>query len=188
MDEEGLWRYTHIVDITIIKNGITVMKLVFDTFPTSLGEMTVVIHEDTLCVLEFNDIPVGIESFMKRFGVYKKSTEINPLNIRGRISAYFKGELDAFKGLKLDTGGTPFQQIVWRGLQKIPPGHTLSYSAFASYIGRPKAQRAVGTANGHNPVAIIIPCHRVIAKNGTLSGYAGGVERKHQLLAHEASL
>jgi methylated-DNA-[protein]-cysteine S-methyltransferase len=164
------------------------MKLVFDTFPTPLGEMTAVILADTLCVLKFSDTPVGIEPFMKHFGIYKKSRKINPLNIRGRIGAYFMGEPNSFKGLKLDTGGTPFQQTVWQGLQKIPPGLTLSYCEFASYIGRPRAQRAVGTANSHNPVAIIIPCHRVIAKNGTLAGYAGGIDRKRQLLTLEATL
>ena len=164
------------------------MKLIFDTFSTPLGEMAAVVLGDALCVLEFSDDPERIEQQLKRFGPYEKAAQKNPLNIRGRVSAYFKGERDAFRGLKLNVGGTTFQQAVWKALQKIPHGGTLSYRELASNIGRPKAQRAVGTANGRNPVAIIIPCHRVIASNGTLAGYAGGVERKRQLLALEGSL
>ncbi|MBC8268082.1 MAG: methylated-DNA--[protein]-cysteine S-methyltransferase [Rhodospirillaceae bacterium] len=164
------------------------MKMIFDTFSTPLGEMTAVVQGDALCVLEFSDDPERLEQQLKRFGAYEKVTKANPLKIRGRVSAYFKGERDAFTDLKLDTGGTAFQQTVWRALQKIPHGNTLSYRELASNIGRPKAQRAVGTANGRNPVAIIIPCHRVIASNGMLAGYAGGVERKRQLLTLERSL
>jgi methylated-DNA-[protein]-cysteine S-methyltransferase len=175
-------------DVAITKKENKTMKLIVDTFSTPLGEMTAVIHDDALCVLEFSDDPERIEQQLKRFGAYEKTTQENPLNIRERVSAYFKGERDAFRGLKLDAGGTTFQQTVWKALQKIPHGGTLSYRELASSIGRPKAQRAVGTANGRNPMAIVIPCHRVIASNGTLAGYAGGVERKRQLLALEGSL
>jgi len=164
------------------------MKLIFDTFDTPLGEMTAVVHGAALCLLDFSDCPERIERLLRRFGTYEKSIETNPLNIRGRIGAYFKGQPDAFTGLKLDTGGTAFQQSVWTALQAIPHGGTLSYQRLAQNIGRPKAHRAVGSANGRNPLAIVIPCHRVIASDGSLAGYAGGVARKAQLLALEGSL
>ncbi|NQU58685.1 MAG: methylated-DNA--[protein]-cysteine S-methyltransferase [Rhodospirillales bacterium] len=163
------------------------MKLIFDTFDTPLGEMTAVAQGDALCLLDFSDCPVRIEKLLRRFGTYEKSTKANPLNIQTRVLAYFKGERDAFAGLKLDTGGTAFQQSVWRALRKIPHGGTLSYRELAQNIDKPKAQRAVGNANGRNPIAIIIPCHRVIASNGTLAGYAGGVARKAHLLSLEAN-
>jgi len=164
------------------------MKLIFDTFPTPLGDMTAVFSNDTLCVLDFSDCPQRIERLLRRFGTYEKSTKINPLKIRDRFNAYFKGQRDAFSGLELDTDGTAFQQSVWQALQKIPHGGTLSYQQLARSIGRPKAHRAVGTANGRNPISIIIPCHRVIASNGALAGYAGGVERKRFLLELEGTL
>ncbi len=164
------------------------MKLIFDTFDTPLGEMTAVVRGEALCFLDFSDCPERSEKLLRRFGTYEKSIKTNPLNIRGRIGAYFKGERDAFAGLKLDTGGTAFQQSVWAALREIPHGGTLSYRALAQNIGRPKAHRAVGSANGRNPLAIVIPCHRVIASDGSLAGYAGGVARKAQLLTLEGSL
>jgi len=85
----------------------------------------------------------------------------------------------------VETGGTPFQQEVWRSLRAIPCGTTTSYGKLAAQIGRPAAVRAVGLANGANPVAVVIPCHRVIGSNGSLTGYGGGLERKRWLLDHE---
>jgi len=82
-------------------------------------------------------------------------------------------------------GGTPFQRVVWAALREIPPGRTTSYGQLAARLGRPGASRAVGLANGANPVAIAVPCHRVIGADGTLTGYGGGIERKRWLLEHE---
>lgn len=164
------------------------MKLIFDTFQTPLGEMTAVVLGDALCLLDFGDCPGRSERLLRRFGSYQKSLEVNPLEIRDRLGAYFKGERDAFKGLKLDTGGTAFQQSVWQALRRIPHGRAISYSELAQAIGKPKAQRAVGSANGRNPIAIVIPCHRVVAGSGALAGYAGGVARKRQLLVLEGAL
>ena len=164
------------------------MKLIFDTFATPLGEMTAVVQGEALCLLDYSDCAERSEKILRRFGTYEKFIKANPLNIRGRIDAYFKGERDTFAGLRLDTGGTAFQQSVWAALRAIPHGDTLSYRALAQIIGRPKAHRAVGTANGRNPISIIIPCHRVIASDGSLAGYAGGVARKAQLLTLEGSL
>ena len=102
-----------------------------------------------------------------------------------QLRAYFAGELTEFD-LRLATGGAPFQQRVWAELQKIPYGSTISYGELARRVGNPKASRAVGAANGSNPISIIIPCHRVIGSNGKLTGYGGGIERKKFLLEFEA--
>ena len=103
---------------------------------------------------------------------------------RAQLRAYFAGELRRFE-LPLAFGGTPFQQRVWRTLCEIPYGETISYGELARRIGRPTASRAVGLANGQNPISIVVPCHRVIGANGSLTGYGGGLERKRWLLAHE---
>lgn len=101
-----------------------------------------------------------------------------------QLSAYFAGELTQFD-LPLAPQGTPFQQRVWAALGTIPYGSTLSYGALAQRLGQPQAARAVGLANGRNPLSIVVPCHRVIGAKGQLTGYSGGVERKRWLLAHE---
>lgn len=102
-----------------------------------------------------------------------------------QLDAYFAGELREFH-LPLSPHGTAFQNEVWKALREIPYGETRSYAAIARRIGRPTAVRAVGAANGRNPLAIVVPCHRVIGADGSLTGYAGGLERKHALLALEA--
>lgn len=105
--------------------------------------------------------------------------------VRAAVEAYFSGDLVALDGLTVRTGGTVFQRAVWAALRAIPAGQTRTYGQLAAAIGAPKAVRAAGLANGQNPVAVIVPCHRVIGANGTLTGYAGGIERKQWLLAHE---
>jgi methylated-DNA-[protein]-cysteine S-methyltransferase len=104
---------------------------------------------------------------------------------RDQLAAYFDGELQDFS-LPLAPEGTPFQRAVWSALQRIPFGATTSYGAVAASLGHPTAARAVGAANRQNPLAIVVPCHRVIGSNGKLTGYAGGLDRKSFLLAHEA--
>ncbi|MFC3093990.1 methylated-DNA--[protein]-cysteine S-methyltransferase [Alteromonas sediminis] len=101
-----------------------------------------------------------------------------------QLSEYFTGHRHAFT-LPLEAAGTPFQKQVWQALLSIEYGSLASYSDIATEIGNPKAVRAVGAANGKNPIAIVVPCHRVIGKNGTLTGYAGGIDKKQQLLALE---
>ena len=101
------------------------------------------------------------------------------------IAAYFAGRLDAIDNISVLTGGTEFQRHVWAALRKIPCGATWSYGELAARIGRPAAVRAVGLANGSNPIPIVVPCHRVIGSDGTLTGYGGGLARKRWLLAHE---
>ena len=104
---------------------------------------------------------------------------------REQLEAYFAGELREFS-LPLAPHGTPYQRRVWSELERIPFGVTTSYGAIAAAIGHPTGARAVGAANGQNPIAIVVPCHRVIGHNGTLTGYGGGLERKSWLLEHEA--
>ena len=103
---------------------------------------------------------------------------------REQLTAYFEGRLTCFD-LELDPRGTPFQLAVWQELARIPSGETISYGELARRIGRPSASRAVGAANGVNPLPIIVPCHRVIGSSGALTGFAGGLETKRWLLAHE---
>ncbi len=101
------------------------------------------------------------------------------------IAAYFEGALSAIEPLSTATGGTPFQKRVWQALREIPAGQTMSYGQLARRIGQPAAVRAVGLANGANPIGIVVPCHRVIGANGSLTGYGGGLDRKRWLLNHE---
>jgi methylated-DNA-[protein]-cysteine S-methyltransferase len=101
-----------------------------------------------------------------------------------QLDEYFRGERKEFS-LKLDLRGTEFQKKVWCELQKVPYGRTVSYAEVAAAVGRPKAARAVGQANHHNPIAIVVPCHRIIGRDGRLIGYGGGLWRKDWLLAHE---
>ena len=105
-------------------------------------------------------------------------------HVRAQLQAYFAGKLQSFE-IEVAGQGSPFQHTVWKALTKIPFGVTESYGQLASRIGNAKASRAVGLANGKNPISIIVPCHRVIGKSGSLTGYGGGLERKKWLLEHE---
>jgi methylated-DNA-[protein]-cysteine S-methyltransferase len=109
-----------------------------------------------------------------------------PATITQAIRAYFQGDIGALEEVPTATGGTPFQRQVWKALRAIPAGTTMSYGQLAARIGRTGASRAVGAANRSNPIAIIVPCHRIIGANGTLTGYAGGLQHKRWLLDHEA--
>ena len=111
----------------------------------------------------------------------------DPHGVTETVRRYFAGALEAIDAIPVATAGTSFQREVWRALREIPCGTTTSYGALARRIGRPEAVRAVGHANGSNPVAVIVPCHRVIGANGSLTGYGGGLERKRWLLRHEQS-
>jgi methylated-DNA-[protein]-cysteine S-methyltransferase len=112
----------------------------------------------------------------------------NPGGISEAVQRYFAGDLGAIEGLPVFTGGTEFQRDVWAALREIPCGETRSYGDVARRIGKPAATRAVGLANNANPVGVIVPCHRVIGADGSLTGYGGGIERKRWLLSHEAAL
>lgn len=107
--------------------------------------------------------------------------------LRAAFDRYFAGDVDALSAVPWEGVGTAFQQQVWRALCDIPPGQTISYAELARRVGRPTAVRAVGLANGSNPVALVAPCHRVIGSNGALTGYGGGLPRKRWLLEHEGA-
>jgi methylated-DNA-[protein]-cysteine S-methyltransferase len=153
------------------------------------GSVVLVERGAALVGLVFEDHwPRFLRELEKRFGEF--SFEENP---RGGAPAealrrYFAGSLAALGGIEVDTGGTPFQQLVWTALRRIPAGSTWSYARLAREIGRPSATRAVAAANGANPVSIVIPCHRVIGSDGTLVGYAGGLDMKEFLLRLEGVL
>jgi methylated-DNA-[protein]-cysteine S-methyltransferase len=118
-------------------------------------------------------------------GGYTLSKQRNPFGLTTRLAAYFAGDIHAIDDIPTATAGTAFQREVWHALRAIPASNTISYGQLAERIGRPRAVRAVGLANGSNPVGVVVPCHRVIGANGSLTGYGGGLHRKEWLLAHE---
>jgi methylated-DNA-[protein]-cysteine S-methyltransferase len=150
-----------------------------------VGELAAYTYQGALCALSFLSgryDPLAVLS--ARLGPLQ-TREGDPLGVVGHFRDYFQGQLDALDGIPVDTGGTPFQRRVWEALRTIPVGTTVSYLGLAQTVGAPDAVRAVGAANGANPVAIVLPCHRVIGSNGRLVGYGGGLDRKRWLLAHE---
>lgn len=121
-----------------------------------------------------------------RFDAKERGTPGDPLGVGAILRRYFAGELEAIDEIPIDLQeGTDFQRKVWQTLRKVPVGKTWSYQQLATAVGRPRAVRAVGAANGANPIALVLPCHRVIGKGGELRGYGGGLDRKRWLLAHE---
>jgi methylated-DNA-[protein]-cysteine S-methyltransferase len=122
----------------------------------------------------------------KRYGAVQLNPEDNPRGYSELVCRYFAGEYDCLKSIPVSTGGTPFQQQVWLALRTIPAGQTLTYGRLAAQLGRPSASRAVGATNALNPISIVLPCHRIIGADFSLTGYAGGLERKRWLLEHES--
>jgi methylated-DNA-[protein]-cysteine S-methyltransferase len=169
-----------------------ILRLFSDRLATPIGTLTLVADSDgNLRVAFFTESEEEIEHQLRRDYGERGYTLEPPLNRPGltnavaRLARYFAGELDAIDALPVATAGTIFQREVWSALREIPCGTTTSYGRLASRIGRPAAVRAVGLANGANPVAVVVPCHRVIGSNGSLTGYGGGIERKRWLLDHE---
>jgi methylated-DNA-[protein]-cysteine S-methyltransferase len=163
------------------------MGLFIDRMTSPIGTLLLVWQPGALRALHFDD---GNGQPFRRllrwqFGVDELPSARAPDGIQHPIEAYFRGEIKAIDTVPVQTNGTPFQQQTWTALRQIPGGSTMTYSGLAARIGRPGASRAVGLANGSNPVAVVVPCHRVIGANGTLTGYGGGLDRKRWLLAHE---
>ncbi len=165
------------------------LELLIDRINTPIGEMVIIAdHDGNLRVIDWTDHEARMLKFLDRHygrGKFKLTPTHNPNGLSTAISRYFNGDLTAIDNLPTKTNGTAFQREVWRALREIPCGTTLSYGELAKRIGRPAAVRAVGFANGSNPVGVIVPCHRVIGANGSLTGYGGGLNRKRWLLDHE---
>lgn len=156
---------------------------------TPIGPLVLLAREGFLLMLEFEDAKPRVEREMaSRFRGETHQHADDPFGLCSRIRAYFVGDFHAIDGIATDGGGTEFQARVWAELKRIPCGVTLSYGELARRLGDPKAVRAVGTANGRNPISIVVPCHRVIGADGSLTGYGGGVDRKRWLLVHEGAL
>lgn len=156
--------------------------------PSPIGELLCGFREGVLCSLEFADHRSRFDvALHRRFGAVRLRAQPVPRTLRDRLAAYFAGELAAIDGIPVALGGTPFQSAVWAALRRIPAGTTATYAALAAALGRPEAIRAVGAANGSNPVSIIVPCHRLVGADGSLTGYGGGIERKSWLLVHEGA-
>ncbi len=164
------------------------MSLVQDRVETPIGTVVLVAEEGALRLLEFDDGP-HFGYYMKRqFGGAEIAHETNPGGLSDAVRAYMAGDLGAIDKLEARPRGTAFQERVWAELRKIPAGRTITYRELAERAGRPAAIRAAGAANGQNPVAVVVPCHRVIGADGTLTGYGGGLDRKKWLLEHEGAL
>jgi methylated-DNA-[protein]-cysteine S-methyltransferase len=167
------------------------LKLLIDRLTTPIGEMLIVTDENgKLRTVDWSDHESRMHRSLRlHYGEngFRVEPARNPNDLTRAISRYFAGELTAIDSLPVETGGTPFQREVWRALRNIPCGTTISYSQLAGQIGRPGAVRAVGLANGSNPIGVVVPCHRVIGSDGSLTGYGGGIERKRWLLRHEGA-
>jgi methylated-DNA-[protein]-cysteine S-methyltransferase len=162
------------------------MKLALDRVASPVGTLLLVTSETALVALDFGDYDERMHRLLHaHHGPVELHEARERLGIRDALDAYFAGDFNALAAIPTITNGTPFQEVVWQALRTIAPGTTTSYGELARRIGKPQAMRAVGLANGANPIGIVVPCHRVIGANGTLTGYGGGLPRKQWLLAHE---
>lgn len=166
-----------------------ISALLLERIDTPTGRMLIVTDDEgRLRALDWEDHEARMQGLLRRHhgadAVHLRETS-RPSTARRALEAYFDGDMETIARVPTATNGTAFQRTVWDALRRIPAGQTVSYGALAERIGRPAARRAVGLANGANPVAIVVPCHRVIGANGALTGYGGGLERKCWLLAHE---
>ncbi len=155
------------------------------TFDSPLGQMLIAATPKGICRLTFSDSEASLRRLFPKATIVRDDGGLREL-VEGALEAIQHPA--AMPDLPIDVAGTAFQEAVWRELRKIPPGETRSYAQIAAAIGQPTAVRAVGTANGDNHVAVLIPCHRVIRSDGTLGGYAGGLDRKKMLLDAEGGV
>ena len=161
---------------------ITLSPVAYDVVDSPVGRLLLVAHDGALAGLYLADherAPLPHDDWVADPAPFAE--------VRRQLAAYFAGELTVFD-LPLHLEGTPFQVAVWTALTEIPYGETMGYGELAARVGRPTASRAVGAANGRNPISIIVPCHRVIGANGTLTGYGWGTDVKSWLLDHERAV
>ncbi|HVP38819.1 MAG TPA: methylated-DNA--[protein]-cysteine S-methyltransferase [Candidatus Saccharimonadales bacterium] len=163
------------------------MILDFAVFRSPIGPLELFATDRGLCGVELPGTTHSVRKRLaRRFGKFETRTAPDPARAVSSLKAYFGGRLDALDEVTTDPGGTPFERRVWAALRAIPAGKTTTYAKLAERIGAPGSARAVGGANARNPVAVVVPCHRVVAAGGGLGGYAGGLKRKRWLLDHEA--
>lgn len=163
------------------------MRLRLERVPSPVGTLLLATDGEVLRALDFHDdVPRMRKLLHVHYGEVELVETQAPGPLAAKLQAYFEGDAAALADVPVATAGTPFQRAVWDALRAVPFGATVSYGALAARLGRPGASRAVGLANGRNPVAIVVPCHRVIGAGGALTGFGGGLPRKRWLLAHEA--
>ena len=155
---------------------------------TPIGTALLVTDERSLLrALDWSDHEDRLYRLLRLYygaGIALVTGKVSP-DLRGALDGYFAGDLKQLDGIACAAAGTEFQRSVWAALRKIPAGRTMSYGALAAKLGKPAAIRAVGAANGANPLSVVVPCHRLIGANGSLIKYGGGLERKRWLLTHE---
>jgi methylated-DNA-[protein]-cysteine S-methyltransferase len=165
------------------------LALAIETVETPLGDVLLATDaEGVLHAAEFADCEARLRGLLgRRLGRdgYELRRGPVPAAIKAALAAYFAGDLGAIGRIPVQAGGTAFQEAVWSGLRAIEPGRTVTYSQLARTLGKPRSARAVGHANGANPICIIVPCHRLVGADGALTGYSGGLARKRWLLDHE---
>ena len=166
-----------------------VLNLSIDRMETPIGELLLVTDDDgKLRAVDWMDYEARMLRLLKlhyRNSGYNLTPNAAPSDTRDKLKCYFAGDVRTIDDIEVETAGTAFQRSVWKELRNIPSGSPVSYRTLAEQIDRPKGVRAVGLANGSNPIGIVVPCHRVIGANGSLTGYGGGLERKRWLLDHE---
>jgi methylated-DNA-[protein]-cysteine S-methyltransferase len=165
------------------------LNLSLDRIPTPIGEMLVVTDDrGNVRAIDWSDYEGRMLRLLRlHYGNngFHLRPAYDPHGLQDVMSRYFSGDVNAINNIPVESAGTPFQRSVWTELRRIPSGASISYGKLAEQIARPKAVRAVGLANGANPIGIVVPCHRVIGSDGSLTGYGGGLDRKRWLLDHE---
>ena len=158
-----------------------------DRLQTPIGIALLVTDADeALRALDWEDFEPRMRELLRlQYGAVTLREARSPKTLRAALTGYFKGDLDRLGEIQWRVAGTPFQNKVWNALPKIPAGTTMSYGALAAQLDAPNAMRAVGHANGSNPISVVVPCHRLIGANGSLVKYGGGLQRKRWLLQHE---
>lgn len=158
-----------------------------DRLKTPIGIALLVTDGDgVLRALDWEDHEPRMRDLLRlHHGAVELKNARAPAAVKAALSGYFRGDLDRLGDIDWRVNGTPFQRRVWHALPKIPAGSTLSYGALAAKLGAPRAMRAVGHANGANPISVVVPCHRLIGADGSLVKYGGGLARKRWLLRHE---
>jgi methylated-DNA-[protein]-cysteine S-methyltransferase len=162
------------------------LRLLLGRVKSPIGAILIVCKGEALCALEFADHRDRMLAGLRRYhGDFSLAESADPNGICTRIGEYLLGELDALDDIRIDSGGTAFQRKVWTELRRIAPGEVVTYRGLAQRLKMPNSVRAVARANALNPISIVVPCHRVIGSDGSLTGYGGGLPRKRWLLEHE---